>query len=268
MQPTTSTILLWTITGSIIILILFLIFIYYLIKIYNTKQLEFHSTIRLKQIENEKQILHARIEVQEETLQKISREIHDNVNQLLTLTKMHLNAITSTNSEENLSKTELSKELITSAINELTNISRTLNADIINDFGISKSLESEAERVSRIEQVKIDVQVDPDLPIIRQEIQLNIYRIFQEATRNAITHGKANHVSASLSHINGILHYSIKDNGIGFDTKKIINKGGHFHHGLNNIKKRVVLSKGELQIISHHNIGTNLIIKIPMEINQ
>lgn len=263
MQSSTTTILIWSIAGSILVLLIFLAFIVYLIKVYTTKQNEFITTIKLNQIENEKKILSARIEVQEETMQKISQEIHDNVNQLLTLAKMNLNSTENIPIKDFNSKATISKELISTAITELTNISRTLNAGIILDYGIARSLEAEADRINQIEKVKINVNVSPHLPELTNEIQLIIYRIFQEATRNAIFHGNASEIFTTLCYFNGYINFAIIDNGCGFDINSQLTTEKIAHQGLSNIKKRVKLVNGDLKIKSERGKGTSINISIP-----
>src|SRR5437867_958708 len=94
MQNSAPLIIFWTLIGSLTILLSFAVFINYILRLYNRKQLDFKRNLDMSKIELEKQKLATMIEMQEETQNKISREIHDNVNQLLTLSKLNLNAIT------------------------------------------------------------------------------------------------------------------------------------------------------------------------------
>lgn len=265
MRETTTYILFWSIGGSLIILIAFLIFIIYILKLYNRKEIEFNKTLTIQNIEKEKEILNNRVEVQEETIQKISREIHDNVNQLLTLTKLNINTIKYSEGVEFDNKIELTNQLITSAIKELTNLSRSLSAETVNEFGLAKSIESEISRLTQIEDIKIHLDVVQKSKILNSESQLVFYRIFQEATRNSIIHGKAKNIFVSLQIDEKIITLLIIDDGIGFDIENINSKNINNSHGLLNMQKRTKLINGILEIESNPNKGTSIKVMIPQE---
>ncbi|MBZ5857261.1 sensor histidine kinase [Flavihumibacter profundi] len=264
MSPTT--ILLIIVMGSIFILIVFSIFILHLIKLYNNRQIEFTNNMMLNQIENEKRILSTRIEVYEETIQNISREIHDNVNQLLTLSKLNLNSIDNTSNNEN--RIQIAKDLITTAIGELTNISRSLSAEILNEVGLFRSIEIETERLNKINLIEIETDLRCNVPALNPDLQLIIYRIFQESLRNSIIHGKASKIKIELELLNQNLLLTITDNGKGFDYTKFFESENFVHQGLKNMKKRIELVNGKMIINSKLEQGTVLVFEIPIMTNQ
>ncbi|MBC6492631.1 sensor histidine kinase [Flavihumibacter stibioxidans] len=266
MQATTTYILFWSIGGSLIILIGFLFFINYILKLYNKKEIEYNTTLKLKSIEKEKEILINRVEAQEETIQKISREIHDNVNQLLTLSKLNLNNLKCNKDAEFDNKIELSNSLISSAIKELTNISRSLSAETVNEFGLAKSLESEISRLTQIEDIKINLEVIEKAEILNPEVQLDLYRIFQEATRNAIIHGNPKNINVSLQIDEKIIKLLIIDDGIGFDLEMTNSKNTNKSQGLLNMQKRTKLINGSLEINTNPNNGTKITLIIPQQL--
>jgi signal transduction histidine kinase len=262
MKISTSFILLLIVSGTILILIFFSLFIFYLLKLYNKRQIEFYDNINLSKIETEKKILSTRIDVYEETIQRISREIHDNVNQLLTLSKLNLYTI-----KDNIhadEKIQLTIDLISSAIGELTNISRSLSSEILNENGLFRSIEIEAERLKKLSLINICLEFATDNPPINPEIQLMIYRIFQEATRNSIIHGKATNISIALNTKEGTVYLTIKDDGIGFNYTEFQKSENHKHQGLRNMRKRIELVGGSMNVYSELGKGTNLIFEIPL----
>jgi signal transduction histidine kinase len=95
---------------------------------------------------------------------------------------------------------------------------------------------------------------------LSKDLQLNLYRIAQEQLRNIIRHSKATTIEIKLYVENDFLKMEISDNGIGFDESKM-KKG----IGLANIKRRIELFNGEMQIISAINKGYNLIAIIPLD---
>jgi two-component system, NarL family, sensor kinase len=266
MEIPITTLLPWIISCTILILFIFSIFIFYVIRLYNSRQIEFSKNLKLSQIENEKKILSTRIEVYEETIQNISREIHDNVNQLLTLAKLNLNTIGLNSTDE--MKINNAKDLITTAIGELTNISRSLSAEILNEIGLLRSIEIESERLNSVNLVDIETDLACDIPLLNPDLQLIIYRIFQESIRNSITHGKATRIKIAIYFANDNLFVSIKDNGKGFDYSKFFESENFVHQGLKNMKKRIELANGEMTIFSELDLGTELMFKMPIVNNK
>jgi signal transduction histidine kinase len=88
-------------------------------------------------------LLQSQLEIQEQTLKNISQEIHDNIGQALTLVKLNLNTMDFDLNEQSNQKIITSKELISKAINDLRDLSRSLNTDIIADLGLQNAIEQE-----------------------------------------------------------------------------------------------------------------------------
>lgn len=262
-MPETTNILFWSIGGSLIILLSLLFLINYILNQYNKKELEYYTELKLQNVEKQKAILSNRIEVQEETIQKISREIHDNVNQLLTLTKLNINSLYDSSEEDLESKIKMANELLTAAIKELTNLSRSLSAEKVYEYGLIKSLESEISRITQIEKINISLRVLNVEKILNQEVSLVLYRVFQEALRNAIIHGKAKNITVILDIIKENIDLSIEDDGIGFDINQSDSLFDRKGMGLINMRKRATLVNGSFEITSELQKGTKIKIIIP-----
>lgn len=247
----------WTIGGSLTTIVIFLFFLRHVLNLYTKKYNEFETMLNLKNLEKEKSILKTRIDVQEETIQKVSKELHDNVNQLLTLAKLNLN---NTNLKElDSEKIKISKELITDAINELTNMSSSLSSNSIQDIGLIRTLENESDRIMKINNTKITLDLNLDSIKIDSDDQLVLYRIFQEATRNAIIHGNAKQIDLSLNEDETYLfNFIIKDNGVGFNQFDNKHFDSRNHQGIKNMIKRANTIKAECMIESSINLGTTI----------
>ncbi len=255
----------WTLIGANATIIIFLIFIRHVLNLYNKKNNEFETELHLKALEKERSILSTRIEVHEETIQKISKELHDNVNQLLTLAKLNLNNIGKSSVESINSKIEITKELITKTINELTNMSSSLSSQSIQDVGLLRTLEIESDRIMKINNTKIIIEYDLMSNSLNNEEQLILYRIFQESTRNSIIHGNARNILVTLSEDNNhYFNFTIKDDGSGFDSnKKSHENSSRIHHGLKNMVKRALIINAECKVESKINEGTTIKIIKP-----
>lgn len=257
----TLNILEWTIFGSLSTIIIFLVFIRYILNLYTRKHREFEAEINLKNLEKESSILKTRIDVHEETIQKISKELHDNVNQILTLAKLNLNNIDPNKKE--VGKIEISKDLITNAINELSNLSSSLSSQSIKDIGLTRTLEIERERIMQISRTNLILHIDFNRAHTNEEEELILFRIFQEATRNSIIHGKASTITVIISQKSySDLYFEISDNGTGFllndyNNSEYQNK----HQGIKNMKRRSSIINADFILESSPQKGTKIIIR-------
>jgi two-component system NarL family sensor kinase len=263
MQDKTSEIIIWTIIGSIATILSFIAFINHIIMLYNKKNIEFNQQLQLRNFEKEREVLKTRIDVQEETIQKISKELHDNVNQILTLAKLNLNNIDGLNKGNE--KLIISRDLITNAINELSNLSSSLSSQMVKDLGLIRTLEIESSRIMTINNTQIIIENNLNDNHLNEEDQLILYRIFQEATRNAVIHGKARNIIIKLFQTYDYdFLFEIEDDGTGFnvnETNSTDQAPRINHQGLKNMQRRASILNGEFIIESSLNQGTKVVIR-------
>lgn len=207
----------------------------------------------------QKEITEAVIRVQEKERYEVSRELHDNVNQQLTVAMMYL-ATAEKGSENSEALLKQSSTFIYNAIEEIRKLSKALVTPLIKDFGLCKAIDGLLED---IQLANTSIQLDffhenfyeED---ISYEFKLNIFRIVQEQMNNILKHANAKLVVIEL-YRDDIIKLSVHDDGIGFDTK--IKKNGV---GLYNIQTRVGLYAGKLTIHSEPQQGCKLKIEFPV----
>ena len=227
-----------------------------------TERKKLEQILLQKELEKQKVISKATIETQEQERGEIGKELHDNVNQVLTTTKLYL--------ELSLTNPELKDELIQKSaknvmyvIDEIRQLSRSLMDPSIGDLGLIDSLRDLIESINMTRRVHIIMDSSADAEDgISENIKLMIFRIVQEALNNALKHANASTVLLTLRKIKGRLKLNIIDDGVGFDITSI--KRGA---GLKNIQNRVYLANGSLLINSAPGQGSKLIIEIPIEEN-
>lgn len=264
MHETIFEVLIWTILGSLATFLAFIFFIHYILRLFNKKSIEFNTQLKLKNLEKEKELLKTRIDVQEETIQKISKELHDNIIQILTLSKLNLSNLTADSPIS--TKIEITRDLIGKAVNEIANISRSLSSEAIFDLGLLRSLELEKERLFIISNIQVDVNAIFDQSLSNAEEQLILYRIIQESIRNSIIHGKATSIRIDLSNPAGQLELVIADNGIGFNPDSVFSTRSNKHQGLKNIIKRATIINASCSIESEPGSGVTIKIKRPVKV--
>lgn len=207
------------------------------------------------------EILQTRIEVQDQTMQSIATELHDNVGQLLSLTTLTLNSVDLSNLDKAKKKIENSLGFVNNSIKELRELAKLLHGEQIVANGIGNAIEQEINWLSKsgVYELKVNNQLlgfsetSPDKDLI-------ILRLLQEVINNIIKHAQATVIDIESYFKNGILFLNIKENGIGFEVEENKNKSGM---GLNSIYKRIEMINGQLNLTSSPNQGTSILIEIP-----
>nr|MBA4166471.1 hypothetical protein [Chitinophagaceae bacterium] len=183
----------------------------------------------------------------------------------LTLSKLHLNTLNYPNPTPFQEKINLSVDLISEAIRNLSNISKSLNADIIKKYGLLKSIENEIGNLEKTGKFKIDYEITGAPIFLEAKTELVIFRILQESFNNIIKHSNATGIAIALYYCPSHLSMSITDNGKGFSFNQAnqVKKywGGS---GLNNIQQRAVTIESECKIVSKMGEGTMIRIIVPL----
>lgn len=211
-----------------------------------------------RELNKQKLISQATIETQEKERTEISKELHDNVNQVLTTTKLYLDlSMTDAKLKEELIQ-KASKNIIY-VINEIRQLSRTLMNPSLGDLGLLDAINDLIESINITKQLEIALDVKASIEkLLDENEKLMIYRIVQEAISNALKHSNASIFSIAIKEEKEQISLVMKDNGSGFDVDNI-KKGA----GLKNIQNRVYLVDGSLNIDSKPGRGCTIQIKFP-----
>ena len=250
---------------STVIITLYGYLIYKAIKAYNGKSLALQKNIEEINSKQEKLLLKTELEIQEQTFQFISKEIHDNVTQGLSLAKLNLNIIELDNTEESKILVFKSTELIAKALSDLNHLSKSLDADIIESYGLVHAIKYEIERWQRLTKNDIELSVIGDLKFLNSNSELLIFRIIQESINNIIKYAKAENIDIAMLYSEENLKITIKDDGVGFNPDTILTtkKIGQMA-GLKNMRQRAESLEGKLIIKSTPGKGTILEVLIPI----
>jgi signal transduction histidine kinase len=248
---------------SIIFLFFFLsALIFFILYKFQQKQVYYYKELRDIKFNHDKEILKSQVEIQENTFHNISREIHDNISQKLTLAKLYLNTLDLSGTDALSAKVHDSATLITQAISNLSDISRSLNSDLIIDNGLMKVIEWEVEKLGKTGLYAIQYRIEGDEIFLNPQTELILFRIFQESINNIIKHSGASMIGIFLTYQKEYFIMEIKDDGKGFQIPG--NKQGS---GLKNMEQRTKLLKGHYQLESNKQ-GTSITIKIPIDANK
>lgn len=247
---------------SVLLILILVVFITIIIYRYQQKQNAYFKDIETLKASHQNALLQSQLEIKEQTFENISREIHDNIGQKLTLAKLHLNTLDYADKEKTALQVNDSISMVSEAINDLSDISRSMSSEILLNNGLIKALEFEEAQLQKSGIYKINFYTSGNTVFMDANTELVLFRIAQEAINNIIKHAQATAIDIHL-HYNCVLFtMTITDNGKGFNIEET-----HYGTGLQNIKKRIAILKGRLEIRSTPNIATQIKIEIPLHEN-
>lgn len=234
-----------------------------LLFLYQRKQLAYSRHLNALKHDFEKNLLQTQIEVQEQTFQNISREIHDNINLSLTLAKLNLNTLDWTDLSKTREAVKSSVTILGSAINDLSNLSKSINTDLIKEMGLMKALKAETQRISQMSKLNIAFEVKGEPVFLESEKELVIFRIIQEALNNVIKHSGSSKAFLLLDYRRDCLKVILRDNGMGFNKEEVANRKERGNAGLKNMQTRTNIFGGKFLIESQIAKGTSIHVTIP-----
>jgi PAS domain S-box-containing protein len=220
------------------------------------KQLE--NQLLQEKIKHQKEIARSIIDAQEKERTKLGQELHDNVNQLLMVSKLYLGLLKPTDPEKQQIVQRI-MESLTSAIGDIQTISREMVLPKLKEKTLSDSIQHLVTDIKMTCPFDIHFIYDQQpADNICEGKKIALYRILQEQLKNIIQYSKARDVTIQLKSTAETIQLTIADDGVGFDpltkTKGI---------GLRNIYDRALLYNGKAELISAPGAGCSLKITIP-----
>lgn len=212
-----------------------------------------------QQISKQKQMAQVAVAAQEKERAEIGKELHDNVNQLLTTTKLYLE-LAKSNGEMREDLINRSAANISEIIQEIRQLSRSLVPYSITDLGMVAAVNDLIETLQLVNVIDIRFEYAGELEeTLSPSLKVTLFRIIQEQLNNIIKHAYANSVFIQLQNRGSFVNLVVKDDGAGFEMKTV--KRGI---GISNILSRANMFDGKAAIISKPGKGCKLSVQIPL----
>lgn len=264
MDPTLPT----TVTLIIVICLFLLIVgvgIVILVLVYQKRQLQYLREREQLKVLFEKEILESRLEMQEQTFKNISQEIHDNIGQLLSLAKLNISTMDAENPKDVQEKREDSRELIGKAIQDLRDLSRSMNNDFVSEIGLLKAVVYELELLKKASSYTTDLQLEGAPVRLPAQQELIVFRIFQEVLNNIIKHAKASCITVQICFYPDRLVLRVTDNGQGFLASSYLDGNAPSNSlGIRNMQNRARMIGAGFLLESRPGAGTTVTVHIPL----
>jgi signal transduction histidine kinase len=237
-----------------------------LITMYRVSTLERRHDEQTRRIEeaetNLRRLSRSLVQAQEIERKSLSRELHDEVGQMLTALGIELGNLPSIrNSAESVFRTRIeeTKRLNTEAMRSIRDLAMGLRPSMLDDLGLAPALEWQGREFSRHTGVPALVTVDGPLDDLPEDHRTCVYRVVQEALTNCAKHANAKNVLVSVHGREEAVEAIIQDDGVGFEPRS--RSAGL---GLLGIQERIQELEGTLKIVAQAGHGTTLRVQIPV----
>lgn len=231
--------------------------------LYQRKRYRHRQEIENVQATFNREMLNSKAEIQEQTLQHIASEIHDNLNPTLSVINLNLARAIPVAGEPAKEIIIDSKVLVKQLMAEMRALSGNLNVGQISRIGFIKSLEQYVNRLKKTGFYMITF-INPDEPVpLAPNRAIILLRICQEALNNIIKHANAKNISITLSKAGNQFSVVITDDGTGFipgDVNRDPQKEDST--GLYNMRNRAQAIDADFSIKSSIGDGTHVIISL------
>jgi signal transduction histidine kinase len=211
-----------------------------------------------------RRLSHQLVQAQEEERKSISRELHDEIGQMLTALRMELRGLQElrTASEPEFAEhLEDAKHLAEQSLRSLRDIAMGLRPSMLDDLGLGSAVHWQARQFSNRTGIPVNVTLTGALTALPDRHRTCVYRVVQEALTNCARHAAAKSIAISIANEEHSLRLAISDDGAGFDVPSARRRG----LGLIGIEERIRELGGQSTIASNPGKGTAISARIPLQ---
>ncbi len=214
-----------------------------------------------------RRLSHLLIDAQEVERQRVARELHDGVNQLIASVKMRLNKVNQRGAnfgpavQEILNRCET---LLVQALEENRRIAHNLHPTDLDHLGLGETCRNFCREFAAHTGLATHCRVTGFTQRLAPHLERNLFRILQEATNNIQKHARAKTVHIALTLRDQTVALKIRDDGRGFDPEKGRRRQKrHAGAGLTNIRERAAAMGGTCELMSAPKQGTTILVRVP-----
>ncbi len=238
------------------------------IGLYQKKQFQYQAEKIALKNSYEREILESQLAVQNSTLQHVGQELHDKIGQLLIVAGFNLRSL-----KEKAQKTEFlgqiqqTDEIVRQALGDIRALTKSLDGEFVNQFGLLESLNHETDRLNKTQQIQAGLAVEGESYSLSPEHEIVLFRIVQESLSNTLKYAEARHIRLQLTYQPDRLMLEIEDDGKGFDLAEVLSRElSDSGAGLKNMQRRARLIGGSCDFHPIVGQGTKISIDVPRRV--
>ncbi|MHA3789409.1 sensor histidine kinase [Flavobacterium hauense] len=211
------------------------------------------------EIEYQRDLILATLEVQETERKRIAQDLHDDISSKLNIVSLNSHLLTTPDLTE-METADITGNIINLVSKALANsrrIAHDLLPPVLDKFGLHAGLEELCFDLNSTKSIEVHYENNVKFDDKDKNRHLHVFRIMQELMNNSIKHGKATVISILIDQKEGKVTCNYSDNGRGFDSKMLKNKKTGL--GMKNIESRIIFLEGSIKIESVVNKGVNIV---------
>ncbi len=213
--------------------------------------------------ELERKVLSAVIQTEERERERFSKDMHDGLGPMLSAVKLYVGELADAQTPEEDKATYIKQinDIIDEAVSSTREISNNLMPRVIHEYGVVKAIQAFCNKINLTNRIKIEFTSEGVDQSMDKNIQLILFRVISELINNTIKHAKASLINISIEAQEAKIRVEFSDNGIGFNTKKIMSDK-RVGIGLKSIISRIKSINGSCHFSSEEGQGFRIIIEI------
>lgn len=235
-----------------LMIVLFIGMVLFLLVLNHNRRNKHRAEMAEVRIQHNEEVRRAEQEMMRQTLADVGRDLHDNIGQLLTVTRMGLIGLI--HADPGNGKGTAVKDNLDSTIAEVRRLSKTLDHDRWDHLSLEETVRQECERVTRMGDVDVRFTASGGPSTVTGDQKVVLYRIFQEAMNNALKHAQARSLQVRIEENADGLRLTVQDDGRGLPPDMSSSNG----QGLSNIHRRAELIGYRCAITSAPGAGTTI----------
>ncbi len=232
---------------------------------------EQHHRVMLKQAlvmeQRLRQLSHRLLSAQEEERKKISRELHDQIAQMLAGINVHLATfkgaalIGAVGLNQKIRSTQ---RMVEKSVRTVHRFARELRPPVLDDLWVIPAVQSYLKHFTERTGILVNFTVSASIEELHGDKRTVLYRVVQAALTNIGQHAKSTRIDLAMTTVDGVVEMTIRDNGCGFDVDRVLFSRKNKRLGVIGMRERVEMVGGKFNITSITGEGTAIMVRIPV----